>query len=242
MDSINKYFSDFIIVTNSDRDKIKTTDLLKSYNVWRSLNSKEKQFNQTSLNSVVDELGFVKKKLHGERYFVGIKFKESPSELVATPQSFLNNSSIVSKEVLESPKKIIPKKIDFLSQETIVPKKNFIKFTDFILHIPTFIAIKGSYPSNIDFLLYYPVNFNFAANSLLHDVHNLTPHESGNLYFNFNKLLLTMNEKNFSLENCVILLFSTGFDYAHFRFDRNLLVCNSYDDFYSYCKNNSLVI
>lgn len=249
MNSIEKYFSDFILVTKTNTDKIKTTDLLKSYHAWKSLHPSEDYFNQTSLNSALEDLGFPKRKLHGDRYFVGIKFKVNSPQV--EPKVIIPSScpTLVTKEILETKVEVIPSKVKVLSQETIVPKKNFILFSDFILHIPTFIAVKGSkglkgsYPNNISFLLSYSFKLNTVVDLLTnHDVHNLSVYESGNLYFNFPKLLQTMNEKKLSLENSVILLFSTGFDFARFRFGRNLLVCDSYDEFSSYCKNNSLLI
>lgn len=234
---IKHFISDHLIESSGNRIPVST--LYKRYVSWAT-NNKYNILSNITLNKEISNNNIKKYKKGGVVYFFDIDFKPIEKEIISTPLisqiPILSQTPISKPLISQSPISKPP-----ISQEPIPPKKTFINFTDFILHVPTFIAIKGSYKDDTRFITSFPFSLKIVIKLTFNRiVHKLTVHESANLYSNFNTLLSFIHDKNFSLEDSVALIFSTGNNYSLFQFQRNLLSFDTFDEFLSYCKDNSL--
>lgn len=229
MDSLKDYFSEFIIITKNSRDRIKTTDLLASYSSWQSKNDDRFIYNQRSFNKDVISLGVPKKESNGIRFFSGLLFKpliiEKEKEIVNIPIPVITPIKVVTPISKSSLIKDVPIKKKFHDK--------FIKFKDFSLHVPSFIAISGVLPSDIVYLFENPFDLNSSLNLLVSKRTNLSNSDKANLYRNN-----ILSFKNMDPEKSAYLILSTGLQYSRSLFHRDLLLCDTYDEFYSYCNNN----
>lgn len=245
MDYLKNYFSDYINITKNNKDRIKTTVLFSSFSKWCEDNNIINTYIQRSFNTDLKKLGISKKESNGNTFFPGILFKPLiENNKLKTVQNSTDTVVEISKEVENIPKRN-SKEVEIIDiiKPVIKIKKVFIKFKDFILHVPTYITIKGNFIQDNRFICCFPFSLKDVINMRSEvNVLGLDVFESSNLYKNFNNLLNLMLEKKFSLQNSVTLIFTTGNNYSQFQFQRNLLVCDTFDEFYSYCIDHSLPI
>jgi hypothetical protein len=245
MNSLDEYFSNHINITNNTKDRIKTTILFNSYSNWKKSLAKFKNeihVNQTSFNSYVNKLGIKKRDSNGKRFFDGVSFK---SEEIIKPSSDLKETVIPSVPIIKSPIEIVKSPIEIVKsyieivKSPIVKKKfhdNFIKFRDFSLHVPSYIAVKGNLPSDIVYLFENPFDLDSALKLLVSKRTDLNNTDKARLYLND-----ILSFKNLSPDISSYLIFSTGLQYSRSLFHRDLLLCDTYDEFYSYCNNNPVL-
>lgn len=238
MNSLDEYFANHINITNNTKDRIKTTVLFESYLNWKKTFVKfnnEQRVNQTSFNSYVNKLGIKKRDSNGKRFFDGIAFKSEEIKPLQIISKTVSPVPIV--KTVKTPVKAISK----LSPVKVIPIKKFhdkfIKFKDFSLHVPSFIAIRGVLPSDIVYLFKNPFDLNSSLNLLVSKRTDLSNSDKANLYRND-----ILSFKNMDPEKSAYLILSTGLQYSRSVFHRDLLLCDTYDEFYSYCNNNPSLI
>ena len=259
MDSnqIKLFISDRLVKSLGDR--IPVSKLYSSYLSWAKDNDYSAVSNIILNKEISNNIEKIRK--GGIVYFYDIAFKPKtpliphviPSqssliEVVNPPISYVSHEPKTSLIPRETPSQsslieVINPPISYVSHEPVIHKKVFIKFTDFILHVPSYIGIKGSFSDDIGVISSYPFSledvYNLVNNT---DINKLSITDSAHLYTHFNDLLNEITVHKLSLENSVVLIFSSGNNYSQFQFRRNLLICDTYDEFYSYCKNQSLAI
>lgn len=229
MDSLKDFFSNCIVVTNNDKNRIKTIDLFTSFSTWLEKNSIKNTYNQRSFNSDVKKLGFEKRESNGKTFFPGLIFK-NVSDPVIDPKKVLSPT----KKIVPSPtKKIVPPS----PKKKLLFHDNFIKFKDFSLHVPSYIAITSKMPDNILYLYEIPLDL-YSATKLLRTKNiDLDNSKKAKLY---RDKILSFN--SLPPDQATLFILVTGLHYSRLLFDRDLLLCNNFDEFYSFCNNNPALI
>jgi hypothetical protein len=268
MNSLVEYFSNHINITNDTKDRIKITVLFDSYSNWKKSLVKfniEKHVDQTSFNSFVNKLGIKKRDSNGHRFFDGVSFKSeeiNPSSVHSNTipvQSFVNTSSpkeIVNVEIPKNsqlikmiptpqqknshpvvpiPQPILLKPVEKLKQRL---HDNFIKFKDFSLHTPSFSAVTGKMPQDVTYLFENPLDLN----SILIMLGNKTTSGLSDLAM---ARIYSHDIKSIFVyppNKAAFLIFSSGLKYSRLTFHRDLLLSDTYDELYSYCSTNPVLV
>jgi len=222
MNSLKDFFSNHIVVTNNDKDRIKTIDLFTSFSTWMEKNSIKNTYNQRSFNSDVKKLGFEKRESNSKTFFPGLIFKNVSNPAIDPIKIAI---SPAKKILVSSPKK------------KLLFHDNFIKFKDFSLHVPSYIAITSKMPDNILYLYEIPVDLYFATKLLRTKNIDLDNSKKAKLY---RDEILSFH--SLPPDKATLFILATGLHYSRFLFDRDLLLCNNFDAFYSFCNNNPFLL
>ncbi len=256
MNSLDEYFSNHINITNDTKDRIKTNVLFDSYSKWKKSLIKfnnEKHVNQTSFNSYVNKLGIKKRDSNGKRFFDGVSFKSeeinqsSDSNKILPVQPSVNTSptkEIVKVEIPQPKNSPLGKMISVSQTVLLNPvvklrlHDNFIKFKNFSLHVPSYCVVRGKIPKDVTYLFENPLDLNSSIHMLkTKTISGLDDKSIAKIYSDNIKSVL-----DYPPNKACFFIFVTGLKYSRLTFHRDLLVCDTYDELYSYCSKNPLLV
>jgi hypothetical protein len=221
MESIKEYFLKNIEVTDDKKDKVDTKELFNSFCEEKSI----KNITQRKFNSIVNELGYSKKKSNGKTYFSGIKIKKEEDEIESeTSETFSE---------IESEQEIIPEPINEIKKEQVSKPREYIKFRDCCLHIPTFTCIKET--PNLNYMLINSTDLETIKNKLYEIKYFKTVKECCEFYENLEEEISKINIKDDLKIASVIIL--TGSVYSKYNKNRGLIICDTYEEFEKKIKN-----
>ena len=127
MEKLKEYFSEKIEITNDNKDRINTKEMFETFCKEKNV----EKLSQRKFNSMMKEMEIMQKKSNEKRYFSGIKYKQEEDEIES--ETTETSSETESEEII-TPEPII--------QNKQTKPKEYIKFKDCCLHIPTFTCIK----------------------------------------------------------------------------------------------------
>lgn len=205
MENLKEYFSKKVEITNNKEDRISTKELFNSY----CEEKKGENINQRKFNNMVNELGIIKKETNGKTYFPGLKYKTleiKPLEITKIPE-------------ISSPEKIME-----LAKPVV---REYIKFKDCCLHIPTFICIKET--PKLNYLMTNKVDLETIKNKLLRVRYFETVKECCDFYVNLEEeIIKTKINDDLKIAS---LIFLTGAVYSKYNKNRGLIICDTYKEF-----------